>query len=102
MPLVLDWAKTPEALPQLEFSLAWLLMGRPFVAPPGVPKDRVKVLRQSFLEALDSPTLRDEAKRLKVEISPMSGEEIQALLVKYYKTPPAVVEKVRGMVVQKR
>lgn len=102
VPLVLDWAKTPEARPQLEFSLAWLLMGRPFVAPPGVPKDRVKVLRQSFLDALASPTLRDEAKRLKVEISPMTGEEIHALLTKYYETPPAVIEKVRGMVVQQR
>jgi tripartite-type tricarboxylate transporter receptor subunit TctC len=102
VPLVLDWAKTDEARPQLEFSLAWLLMGRPFVAPPGVPKDRVKLLRDSFMAAVASPALRDEAKKLKVEISPMSGEEIHALLDKYYQTPPAVIDKVRSIVVQQR
>ena len=98
VPLALDWAKTEEAKPQLEFSLAWLLMGRPFVAPPAVPADRVKLLRDTFMQALASPGLREEAKKLKLEISPMTGEEIDALLAKYYKTPPDVVEKVRKIV----
>jgi tripartite-type tricarboxylate transporter receptor subunit TctC len=98
VPLVLDWAKSAEAKPQLEFSLAWLLMGRPFLAPPGVPADRVKLLRDTFMQTMASPGLLAEAKKLKLEISPMSGAEIDALLAKYYKTPPEVVEKVRKIV----
>jgi tripartite-type tricarboxylate transporter receptor subunit TctC len=98
VPLVLDWAKTAEAKPQLEFSLAWLLMGRPYVAPPKVPKDRVKLLRDSFMETMKSPGLLAEAKKLKLDISPMSGAEIDALLAKYYTTPPDVIEQVRKIV----
>ncbi len=102
VPLALDWAKSEEAKPQLEFSLAWLLMGRPFLAPPGVPAERVKLLRDSFMQALASPGLQQEATKLKLEISPMSGAEIDALLAKYYKTPPEVVEKVRKIVAPRR
>jgi tripartite-type tricarboxylate transporter receptor subunit TctC len=102
VPLALDWAKSAEAKPQLEFSLAWLLMGRPFVAPPGVPADRVKLLRDSFMQALASPGLQEEAKKLKLEISPMTGDEIHALLNKYYQTPPEVIEKVRSIVAPSR
>jgi tripartite-type tricarboxylate transporter receptor subunit TctC len=102
VPLVLDWAKSEEARPQLEFSLAWLLMGRPFVAPPRVPAERVKLLRDSFMQALASPGLKEEAQKLKLEISPMTGAEIDGLLAKYYKTPPDVVEKVRKIVAPAR
>jgi tripartite-type tricarboxylate transporter receptor subunit TctC len=102
VPLVLDWAKMAEAKPQLEFSLSWLLMGRPYLAPPGVPADRVKLLRDSFMKTVASPELLAEAKKLKLEISPMSGEEIHALLAKYYKTPPDVIEKVRKIVAPQR
>src|SRR3712207_3680549 len=47
VPLVTEFISTPEKREQLEFSLSWLAMGRPFVAPPGVPADRVKILRES-------------------------------------------------------
>ena len=102
VPLVLEWAKTAEVKPQLEFSLAWMLMGRPFLAPPGVPAERVKLLRDSFMQAVASPGLLEEAKKQKLEISPMSGGEIDALLAKYYKTPPEVIEKVRQIVAPQR
>lgn len=102
VPLVLDWAKSADVKPQLEFSLAWMLMGRPFVAPPAVPADRVKLLRDSFMQAMAAPGLLEEAKKLKLEISPMSGVEIDQLLAKYYKTPPDVVEKVRKIVAPQR
>jgi tripartite-type tricarboxylate transporter receptor subunit TctC len=102
VPLALEWAKSEEAKPQLEFSLAWLLMGRPYLAPPGVPAERVKLLRDTFMQALASPGLQEEAKKLKLEISPMNGVEIDTLLAKYYKTPPEVIEKVRKIVAPSR
>ena len=102
VPLVLDWAKSADVKPQLEFSLAWMLMGRPFLAPPAVPADRVKLLRDTFMQAVATPGLLEEAKKLKLEISPMSGVEIDELLAKYYKTPPDVVEKVRKIVAPQR
>jgi tripartite-type tricarboxylate transporter receptor subunit TctC len=79
--------------------LSFLLMGRPYVAPPGVPADRVKLLRDSFMKTLASPEFLQEAKRANLDISPMTGEEIHALLDRQYKTSPDLVQKVRGMMI---
>lgn len=97
VPLVTEFTKSADSREQLEFALSFLLMGRPYVAPPGVPADRVKLLRDSFMQTLASPEFLQEAKRVNLDISPMTGEEIHALLDRQYKTSPALVEKVRAM-----
>lgn len=97
VPIVTELLTDESKRRQLEFSLAWLPMGRPYVAPPGVPADRVELLRKSFLEALASPELKVEADRMSTEISPLSGRDIQALLEKLYATPKDVVDGVRNI-----
>lgn len=97
LPLVTSFTKTQANRDQLEFALSWLLMGRPYVAPPEVPSDRVTILRDSFMKAVRSPGFLAEAKKARLDVSPMSGEEIQALLDKQYATPTDVVDKVRSM-----
>jgi tripartite-type tricarboxylate transporter receptor subunit TctC len=99
VPLVGDFLTHPEKRKQLEFALSWLPMGRPFVAPPGIPADRLKLLRDSFMAAVKDEALLAEATRANAEISPLSGTELQALIEQLYTTPKNVIEEVRAIMV---
>jgi tripartite-type tricarboxylate transporter receptor subunit TctC len=72
--------------------------GRPMVAPPGVPSDRVRVLREAYSRALKDPALMVEAKQSKLEIEPASGEELQTLTERVMNQPPEVIEKIKKLV----
>jgi len=72
--------------------------GRPMVAPPGVPSDRVKILREAYSRALKDPQLVTEAKQAKLEIEPASGEELQALTERVMNQPTEVLERVKKLV----
>jgi tripartite-type tricarboxylate transporter receptor subunit TctC len=68
-------------------------VGRPFAAPPGIPPDRRAALIKSFNDTMKDPDLLAEAAREKMDVHPMQGDEIDALLGKLYATPPDVVAK---------
>lgn len=102
VPLARDFVKDPEKQKLLDFSMSWLPMGRPYVAPPGVPADRVKLLRDGFMKAMKDSELLAEAKKQNLEILPLSGEEINALLDRLYETPKEVVERVRDTMLPKK
>lgn len=93
--LVTEFISDNAKRAKLEFSLSWLAMGRPFVAPPGVPADRLKILRDSFMATANDPELLAEAKRMNLDISPLTGEQTQAIVAGLYDTPKDVVESVR-------
>jgi tripartite-type tricarboxylate transporter receptor subunit TctC len=69
--------------------------GRPFVAPPGVPPARIKILREAFLKTLSDPELLAEAKRKNLDITPSTGEELQALAKQVMVQTPEVVARVK-------
>jgi len=71
--------------------------GRPMVAPPGVPPDRVKILREAFLKTLNDPELLAEAKRKNLDITPTGGEELQALAKTVTAQTPEVVARVKKL-----
>lgn len=99
VPLVTEFITDPEKRKALEFSISWLPMGRPFVAPPAIPADRLKILRDSFIATANDPELRAEALKMNLEISPMSGLETQALVNRLYDTPQATVQTIRRIMV---
>jgi tripartite-type tricarboxylate transporter receptor subunit TctC len=101
VPLITEFIADPVKRAQLAFSLSWLAMGRPFVAPPGVPTERIKLLRESFVKMVESPDFLAEAKTMSLDVSPMSGEQVQALVRKVYETPPEVVLPVRAIMTAK-
>jgi hypothetical protein len=94
---VMDFAKTDEQRQVLELLLAGQAMAWPVFAPAEVPPDRVAVLRQAYLAMLrDTETLAD-AKKLGVDVAPVPGDAINAMLKRVYATPAGVIEKVREL-----
>ena len=79
----------------LEFLLAREVMGRPFVAPPGIPADRAKALRDAFNATMVDPEFLKEAARGNVEVNLVKAEEIDTLLRDAAALPPAVIERAR-------
>ena len=79
----------------LEFLLAREVMGRPFVAPPGIPADRAKVLRDAFNATMTDPEFLKDAARGNVEVNLVTAEEVNALLKDAATLPPAVIERAR-------
>ncbi len=93
--------KTPEAERRLvPLVLAANDFGRPIVAPPGVAPDRVRILREAFLKVMKDPELLAEAKRKNFDITPTSGEELEALAKQVMVQPPEVVERVKILMEQ--
>jgi tripartite-type tricarboxylate transporter receptor subunit TctC len=74
------------------------VMGRPVFTTPDVPADRAAALRKAFLDVLRDPDFLAEAEKLKLEITPVSGERVQQIVRDIYATPRAVVQKAAELV----
>ena len=70
-----------------------LELGRPFLAPPGVPQDRLDALRKAFLAALRHPDLVAEAQKAKMDIKPVSGDELDRVVAALVSAPSDIVDK---------
>lgn len=77
-------------------------LGRAYIAPPGVPADRVQALRSAFKSMLGDPEFLGEAKRLSIEIRPVDPGAMDALVNDMFRTPTAVVERARQFVATER
>ncbi len=87
VPLIMDFAKTDDERQIFKLVFARQPMGRPFLAPPGIPAERVTLLRKAFMDTLNDREFRAEAERMKLEINPVSGEAVQAIVQEVYRTP---------------
>ena len=96
VPLVTDFAKTDEQRQILKMVFARQVMGRPYVAPPNVPEDRVAALRKAFMDTMVDPAFVTEADKAQLEINPVSGEDVDKLVKEVYATPPDVVAKAKA------
>jgi hypothetical protein len=101
VPLVLDLATSEADRQALRLALARLEYGRPFFLPPGVPAERMTALRRAFDAALKDPALIAEADKSKIEIDPLSGEEVTELVRQVSATPPEVIARVRAALEKK-
>jgi hypothetical protein len=96
VPLAQDFAANQEQRDILNLHAARNDMGRPFLAPPGIPADRLAMLRKTFMATVAAPGFVKDAQRLKLELGPMSGEAMQKELERIYATPKDIVEKARA------
>jgi tripartite-type tricarboxylate transporter receptor subunit TctC len=97
VPTAIDIMPTDDGKQLFEVAFAEQVMGRPFVLPPGVPAERVKLLREAFDAAVKDPELLADAKAQKMEIDPVSGAAINALLDRVYAAPPQIAARLREM-----
>jgi tripartite-type tricarboxylate transporter receptor subunit TctC len=93
VPLIMDMVKTPEQRAVLRLIFARQVMGRPFLAPPGVPAERLALLRRAFMNTMKDAAFLAEAEKIKLEITPVTGEAVQKLVAEIYATPPEIVRK---------
>ena len=93
VPLITDLAKTDEQRALLRLIFARQALGRPYLAPPGVPADRVAALRKAFMDTMKDKAFLAEADKAQLEITPVSGEEVQKLVAEVYQTPAEIVKK---------
>jgi len=93
--------KTPESGRRLvPLVMAGSDFGRPIIAPPGVPPDKIKILRDAFNKTMADPELLAEAKRKNFDIAPTPGEELEALAKEVVAQPPEIVERLRNLMSQ--
>lgn len=93
-PSILKFAKTPEQRQVLSIYSSSVELGRPVIAPPETPPARVALLRKSFESTLSDPAFREEAGKLKLEISLVRGEELKELVEELMVTPPEILRRV--------
>ena len=92
-PLPSAFVTDPADRQALELFLARVEVGRPFVAPPGVPADRVAALRKAFMETMTDPAFVAETKKQGLRINAISGERLTETIANIYKTPKDVVAR---------
>ena len=95
VPVARDLVPTETGKRAIDFLSADVVLAWPLVAPPDLPTERLKELRTAFRAMMKDPELRAEAAKLKFEIAPVPGREMQELVEQLYGSPPDVIELVK-------
>jgi tripartite-type tricarboxylate transporter receptor subunit TctC len=96
-PSIFQFVKTEEQRRIVALYSSSIELGRPMVAPPGTPADRVAALRRALRDALADPALLSEAQKQKLEISLVSGEQLAALVNDLMTTPSDIVKRMQEL-----
>jgi tripartite-type tricarboxylate transporter receptor subunit TctC len=97
IPLITELAKNDEQRKILELIFARQVMGRPFVAPPNVPRDRAEALRKAFMDTMSDKDFLADAEKAQLEVTPVPGDQIEALVKELFATPPDIAKKAAAM-----
>jgi tripartite-type tricarboxylate transporter receptor subunit TctC len=98
VPLVLDSARTPEDRQVMELIFSPIALGYPSFMGPGVPKDRIEIMRRAFDRTMQDPEFINLTGQQTLAHDPATGETLQAIVARMYGMPASVVEKARGLI----
>jgi tripartite-type tricarboxylate transporter receptor subunit TctC len=101
VPLTISFAKTEEDRQVMELIYSQNLFGRPYFMAPDVPAERVAVMRKAFAAMWSDKALLADAQKVGLDIGPMGGEELQALVARLYAFPPKVIERAKRSLIYK-
>jgi tripartite-type tricarboxylate transporter receptor subunit TctC len=101
VPVIVDLARNDEQRAILRTVMNATEVGTSFMTTPGVPPERVAMLRRAFDETMKDPGFLAEAGRLKLTVNPLDGAELQKLVAEVSNLPPSLVEKVRAIYSEK-
>jgi tripartite-type tricarboxylate transporter receptor subunit TctC len=99
-PTAREAAQTDDDRSLIELAEAPFFMALPFAAPPGVPADRIKILRDAFMKAHADKEFLADAEKLKLDVSPIDGEAVDTLIRRMAATPPAVITRFKSIMNQ--
>lgn len=97
-PLIMELARNDEERQILNIVFGSQELSRPFFAPPGVPADRIAILRAAFEAAAKDPALLAEAQKLKQPINVLHWQELEKLIADVYATPKPVVARAAAII----
>jgi tripartite-type tricarboxylate transporter receptor subunit TctC len=97
VPWIYDYAKNDDQRAAMNLVFARQEFGRPYVGPPGMAPALVETLRRAFDATMKDPAFLADAKKRKLDIDPITGERVQSIIADLYKTPPAVVARVKAI-----
>jgi tripartite-type tricarboxylate transporter receptor subunit TctC len=92
VPSIMDLTDDPRQKAALKLIVSRQSIARPFAAPPGIPAERARLLRQAFDATMKDPEFRNEARNLNLDVEPVAGDEVEALLREIYASPPEAVK----------
>lgn len=98
VPFVVDLAQRPEDKQAIEFLYAGQGIGRPFVAPPDLPADRLQMLRDAFAATMTDPDFIAEANLRKLILDPDDGAHLEALIRRTYATPKPIIDRIAKLI----
>jgi tripartite-type tricarboxylate transporter receptor subunit TctC len=93
VPLLVDLVSNPDDKKVLEILAFPEEMGRPFFMPPGTPKPLVKAMRRAFDAAMKDPAFIADAEKSRLEIDPVTGEEMEEMIRRAFATPKPLVQR---------
>jgi tripartite-type tricarboxylate transporter receptor subunit TctC len=90
-----DYVKSDETRQLVDLIFGQLVLGRIYATPPGVPAERIEALRKAFMATMQDKDFLADAERTRIDIIPATGEQVDALIKRFYMVPPAVVEQAK-------
>ena len=99
-PFVMDYAKSEDDKRVLRMIFGWTIMGRPFLAPPGIPEDRKAALIKAFDATMRDPAFLEDAAKQRLEIAPTTGAQIDRFLADIYDMPKPLIERAAKILTQ--
>lgn len=99
VPLLGELARNNEQRAVFAFVCAPIAMQHPFAGPPGMPKERVAIVRQAFDAVVKDPAFLAEVEKLKLDLNPLHGAELETLVRSIVATPADVVRKAQAAMV---
>ena len=98
VPLIQDYGQTDLDRRVLVFIGSGAAFGRPILAPPGVPPERVSILRQAFDRTMTDPAFLAEAAKLNMDIKPLAGVELQRIATEVVQSPPEGLARAKELI----
>jgi tripartite-type tricarboxylate transporter receptor subunit TctC len=96
VPLAIEMAKTDEGRQLIEIGIHNVsAITRPYLLPPGTPKDRVQILRKALTDTLKDQDFLAEIKKLNFAVDPISGEELEGIIHGLFKINPETLAKLK-------
>jgi tripartite-type tricarboxylate transporter receptor subunit TctC len=102
VPVALDYAKTEDARRVLKYGVHdTAVITRIYFVSPATPKERVQMLRKAFADTLKDPEFLADAKKSKLDIEPVAGEELEKVVQDLYKIDPATLARLKDVLMPK-